>query len=89
MTNDDAARRDDKSVSADDRAGTQARHKADEVEGGRTTDQLRAEIDSGQAGDKSAHNDPAAAPLGADAEAGGRSTPREDIAEARRNETRR
>ena len=37
----------------------------------RTTDQLRADIDSGKAGDKIAFPDPAAAPLGTDDEAAG------------------
>lgn len=36
-----------------------------------TTDQLRDRIDSGQTGEKVAMPDPAAAPLGTDAEAGG------------------
>lgn len=36
-----------------------------------TADRLRAEIDAGKTGDKKAHPDPAASPLGTDAEAGG------------------
>lgn len=36
-----------------------------------TTDQLRMRIDSGATGEKVAGSDPAAAPLGTDAEAGG------------------
>ena len=36
-----------------------------------TTDQLRDRVDSGQTGEKVAMPDPAAAPLGTDAEAGG------------------
>ncbi|WP_206524699.1 MULTISPECIES: hypothetical protein [unclassified Devosia] len=36
-----------------------------------TTDQLRQEIDSGATGEKIGFPDPAAAPLGTDAEAGG------------------
>lgn len=36
-----------------------------------TSDQLRHDIDSGGTGDKVAASDPAAAPLGTDAEAGG------------------
>ena len=36
-----------------------------------TTDQLREQIDSGQTGEKHGAVDPAAAPLGTDAEAGG------------------
>jgi hypothetical protein len=42
--------------------------------------QARARIDRGEAGDKIAVADPAAAPLGTDAEAGGASTPAADIA---------
>ena len=37
----------------------------------KTTDRLRQEIDAGKAGDKQGFPDPAAAPLGTDAEAGG------------------
>jgi hypothetical protein len=40
----------------------------------------RARIDRGETGDKIAVTDPAAAPLGTDAEAGGASTPAEAIA---------
>lgn len=36
-----------------------------------TSDRLRKDIDRGRAGDKVDHPDPAAAPLGTDAEAGG------------------
>ena len=36
-----------------------------------TTDQLRDDIDSGRTGEKVAMSDPAAAPMGTDAEAGG------------------
>lgn len=44
----------------------------------RTTDQLRDEIDHGRGGDKKGFPDPAAAPLGTDAEAAGTPpTPRE------------
>lgn len=71
------------------KSGTAAKHDPKDVATARTTDQLRAEIDAGKAGDKSRHNDPAAAPLGADAEAGGRSTAQEDIAEARKHEIRK
>jgi hypothetical protein len=42
--------------------------------------QLRDRIDRGETGDKKAAEDPAAAPLGTDAEAGGWSTRREHIA---------
>lgn len=38
-----------------------------------TTDQIRNAIDSGATGEKVGHPDPAAAPLGTDAEAGGNS----------------
>jgi len=69
--------------------GTAAKHDPEEVEDARTTDQLRAEIDAGKARDKVACSDPAAAPLGSDAEAGGRPTPREDIEAARQQEIRR
>jgi hypothetical protein len=39
-----------------------------------TGEQLRADIDAGRTGDKVAFPDPAVAPLGTDAEAGGHST---------------
>jgi hypothetical protein len=42
--------------------------------------QARARIDRGETGDKIAVDDPAMAPLGTDAEAGGASTPAGDIA---------
>lgn len=44
-----------------------------------TTDAERAEIDSGQTRDKVAFPDPAAAPLGTDAEAGGAPASRRDV----------
>jgi hypothetical protein len=48
-----------------------------------TTDQIRHAIDSGATGEKVGHPDPAAAPLGTDAEAGGSSpTPAERRLEA-------
>ena len=40
---------------------------------GATSEQLRADIDSGRTHDKVAHSDPAAAPLGTDEEAAGTS----------------
>jgi hypothetical protein len=40
----------------------------------RNGEQLRSDIDSGRTGDKVDHPDPAAAPLGTDAEAGGAAT---------------
>jgi hypothetical protein len=49
-----------------------------------TTEQIRQAIDSGATGEKLGHPDPAAAPLGTDAEAGGNSpTPSERKLEAR------
>lgn len=44
-----------------------------------TTDAERAQIDSGQMRDKIAFPDPAAAPLGTDAEAGGAPASRDEI----------
>ncbi|HEV7718349.1 MAG TPA: hypothetical protein VGO70_05165 [Arsenicitalea sp.] len=56
-------------------------------------DQLRHAIDSGETGEKVAFPDPAAAPLGTDAEAGGHPpAPREvsmDLAASRTSEPRR
>lgn len=46
------------------------------------TEMLRHEIDSGRTGSKVAFEDPAAAPLGTDDEAGGHSTPPERVAQA-------
>ncbi len=45
----------------------------------RNWDQARSRIDAGETGDKVAAPDPAAAPLGADEEAGGARTPPEAI----------
>ncbi|MCP8937441.1 hypothetical protein NK718_02850 [Alsobacter sp. SYSU M60028] len=53
---------------------------------GRTTEGLRAEIDSGRTGDKVAFSDPAAAPLGADDEAAGHPPGPEEVALAWRQE---
>lgn len=50
---------------------------------GGTTEQLRTEIDAGRTRDKVAYPDPAAAPLGTDAEAGGTPVPPR-VAEAER-----
>lgn len=47
---------------------------------------LRDDIDSGSTGEKVAFSDPAAAPLGTDAEAGGAAPRPEAAAEARRRE---
>jgi hypothetical protein len=53
-----------------------------------TVDRLRHEIDRGVTGDKIPASDPAAAPLGSDAEAGGAPPTREEIdLEARRRTT--
>lgn len=51
--------------------------------------QLKDDIDRGRTGDKVAIPDPAAAPLGTDAEAAGTSPSPGEIARARRAETRR
>ncbi|RKF12646.1 hypothetical protein D6850_16940 [Roseovarius spongiae] len=47
---------------------------------------LREDIDSGKAGDKVGFPDPAAAPLGTDAEAGGATPGSEEVRTARRHE---
>jgi hypothetical protein len=52
-------------------------------------DQLRRRIDTGRGGDKVAHPDPAAAPLGTDDEAAGQPATRDQVAHASRQETRR
>lgn len=54
-----------------------------------TTDQLRSDIDSGRTHDKVAKSDPAAAPLGSDAEAGGNPPAAREVATARKHETGR
>lgn len=51
--------------------------------------QLRAEVDSGQTGDKVPFPDPAAAPLGTDDEAGGATPSRGEIGAAAARETSR
>jgi hypothetical protein len=48
-----------------------------------TTEQLRHDIDSGRTGDKIDWPDPAAAPLGTDAEAGGAPPSHDEVALAR------
>lgn len=53
-----------------------------------TTEQLRNTIDSGASGEKVEHFDPAAAPLGTDAEASGNSPTRTERAMAARTTTR-
>gem|GEM_PF-1039288 len=54
-----------------------------------TTEQLRADIDSGRTGDKVRVSDPAAAPLGTDEEAAGTPPDGATIRQARRQETAR
>lgn len=53
---------------------------------GPTTEQLRHDIDTGKTHDKIDHPDPATAPLGTDAEAGGASPLRVEIERARKEE---
>jgi hypothetical protein len=53
-----------------------------------TSAQLRNDIDQGRAGDKTPGSDPAAAPLGTDAEAGGYSPTKAEIQQASANELR-
>lgn len=53
-----------------------------------TTSRLRGDIDEGRAGDKVGFPDPAASPLGTDAEAGGTSPTPDEVARAQANETR-
>ena len=54
-----------------------------------TTDKLRSDIDHGEAGDKVDFADPAAAPLGTDAEAGGAPPSTEEVERARSHEVKR
>ena len=56
-----------------------------------TGEQLRDQIDSGRTGEKVGYPDPAAAPLGTDAEAGGTPTafPSEDVVPVARPKERR
>lgn len=54
-----------------------------------TADRLRKDIDRGRTGDKTDYPDPAAAPLGTDAEAGGNPPTAEQMRIAREAETRR
>lgn len=56
---------------------------------GSTTSQLRDDIDSGRTGDKVDWSDPAAAPLGTDAEAAGTPPNRREAGVARVRETTR
>lgn len=55
----------------------------------KTADRLRKDIDRGRTGDKTAYPDPAAAPLGTDAEAGGHPPTDEELRMARKAEMRR
>ena len=57
---------------------------ADQPEAPTNWAQARAQIDRGETGDKLAAPDPAAAPLGTDAEAGGATTEAKDIARSAR-----
>ena len=54
-----------------------------------TSEQLRDDIDNGRTHDKVANSDPAAVPLGADAEAGGAPPTPEQVSTARRHEATR
>jgi hypothetical protein len=54
-----------------------------------TSDRLRKDIDRGRAGDKTDYPDPAAAPLGTDAEAGGHPPSEEELRIAREAEIHR
>jgi hypothetical protein len=54
-----------------------------------TAAQLRDDIDSGRTGDKVAHSDPAAAPLGTDDEAAGSPPTAGQVSQARRHEAGR
>lgn len=53
-----------------------------------TTDALRKDIDSGRTGEKVPHEDPSAAPLGTDDEAGGRAPTKAEVAMASSAEQR-
>ena len=64
----------------------QSRRKPGRPAEGATADQLRSDIDSGRAQDKVAHSDPAAAPLGTDAEAAGNPPTVEEVELARQRE---
>ena len=63
-------------------AASQGRNKQPKGNGG-TTEQLRSDVETGRTRDKVAYPDPAAAPLGTDAEAGGAPVPPR-VAEAER-----
>ena len=59
---------------------------ADDLSASQTSAELRADIDSGRTGDKIGGADPAAAPLGTDAEAAGAPPLAGEVKEARRQE---
>lgn len=61
-----------------------SRHKPDD-----NVDRLRKDIDRGKTGDKTDYPDPAAAPLGTDAEAGGHPPSDEELRIAREAERHR
>lgn len=69
-----------------DRADDATPGAADEREAA-TTSRLRDDIDEGRTGDKVGYPDPAASPLGTDAEAAGAPPTREEVATARDRET--
>ena len=66
---------------------TQDGHPAGKAEP--TVEQLRDDIDHGRTGDKVDVSDPAAAPLGSDAEAGGATPTHPEVAQARAQEAAR
>ena len=68
---------------------TDTKTKAPEDRTTETSAQLRDEIDRGGTGDKVAFSDPAAAPLGTDAEAGGHPPDRDQVKRAAAVETPR
>jgi hypothetical protein len=61
----------------------------DERDEAPTAARPRADIDAGETGDKAGFPDPAAAPLGTDAEASGDAATREELKIARRQEVGR
>jgi hypothetical protein len=68
---------------------TDTKTNAPEDRSAETSDHLRDEIDRGGTGDKVAFSDPAAAPLGTDAEAGGHAPDRDQVKRAAAHETPR
>lgn len=65
------------------------KRKRDRDDDAPNADMLRDDIDRGKTGDKVNVSDPAAAPLGTDAEAGGNPPTREQLKRARRQEKSR